>query len=703
MNGNQSTLDFERQVRMATGLNRPCDLYYLGFAMWLYCLFCGHIAHAAEIPIACQEPSPIANTKSSGNHSWDFVRGPNFDGVSLEVGLLDRWPEKGPPIVWHRTVGQGFSSFTGKHNRVFTQYQTLSGQYLVCLDAHTGDTIWEYRHSWPFDPAGLYPGPQSTPTLDDDHVYFTSPKGLLGCLRQDNGEVLWQIDLMERFGAKPVEFGYSCSPVLVDGVLLMPVGGPGVSMVAIRAADGTTVWKSGNEPISHASALPIQLGDRELVVGYFKNAIQLFDRIDGTLLTTLELSSGYDEHSSWPIYKEPRLWISAPFRAGSMWLEVSDDPWELQAGRATDLMSNDVCSSVLYDNALFGFDILDVQSKVHRPSRGQFRCLDFQSGKELWSNGVKRDRRAIQDPIDSTASSLSIGHASLIIADGKLIMLNDTGDLIMAWADRNSYREIGRSRLLGGEIGWTQPMLLNGRLYVRDHHRMVCAFIGNPEQYKLNQGGLVGADELPIRKYRNWSAMILSVEPEYAMTAPSQAWLIQWFWVSLGLGWLIAPILGIVCWALATGTTRANASHSNYLIWTGSAFVMGILGTTWLSHWFGSFLFTWQLSLAILFQWLIRVAKIRRGDKSHPIGGRVLLAAFLIFTVGYFVVCRRLSLAFEWCFLMGFPAAVPFLLLERRLQSTGWKKQVAGWFLTAVAYAAFYWMGAGIMLWWYRG
>lgn len=111
----------------------------------------------------------------------------------------------------------------------------------------------------------------------------------------------------------------------------------------------------------------------------------------GRLLKRLELSHGYDEHSCWPIYREPYLWISGPFRSGSRLYEIPEnlDSKEQQVWTSR-IMSNDVVSSVLVNDSIYGFDIFDVQSKTQRPSRGMFRCIDFLTGEEKWSQGTGR-------------------------------------------------------------------------------------------------------------------------------------------------------------------------------------------------------------------------------------------------------------------------------------------------------------------------
>ncbi len=132
----------------------------------------------------------VRSVAADGEVGWPFVRGPEFDNHSAETGLADAWPKQGPPVVWTRPLGTGYSSFTARDGRIFSQYQSLGGQYVVCLGADTGRTVWEYRYDWPYDSTGLYPGPRSTPTLADGRVYFSGTSGLVGCLTANDGRLI---------------------------------------------------------------------------------------------------------------------------------------------------------------------------------------------------------------------------------------------------------------------------------------------------------------------------------------------------------------------------------------------------------------------------------------------------------------------------------------------------------------------------------
>lgn len=96
-------------------------------------------------------------------------------------------------------------------------------------------------------------------------------------------------------------------------------------MIALDAADGTIVWQAGNDSASYTPAYPITLNERPCVLGYLQNALVCHDRSSGELIWRHVLSSGYDEHSAWPIYAAPYLWLSSPFKAGSELLQLTSD------------------------------------------------------------------------------------------------------------------------------------------------------------------------------------------------------------------------------------------------------------------------------------------------------------------------------------------------------------------------------------------
>lgn len=626
----------------------------------------------------------LVNLAAADSADWPFVRGPRFDGHSTESDIADQWPEGGPPVLWTRELGQGYSAFVAADGRVFTQGQNVTGQYLYCLDGDTGESIWEYRYDWPYESAGVYPGPRSTPTVLDGRVYFVSPDGLLSCLSADRGDEIWSVDMEEAYGISGCDFGYACSPAVVDGTVTMPVGGKGAGVVSFDAATGREKWKSTDEPASYTPAFPVELNGRPLVVCYMKNALLVLDRVSGKLLYRKELSRGYDEHSAWPVYSEPYLWLSGPFRSGSSVLDLSsltDEAVDVSTVWRSKLLSNDVCSSVLVNDHIFGFDIFDVQSKTHRPSRGIFRCVNMRNGEETWSVGTGRPRRSTNEDEFSD----DIGQSGIIVADGKLIILNELGELILLQADHTERKELARCTILGGELTWTAPCLHQGRLYVRNQSRAVCVYLGSSDQKAL--ASTMRADDLPQRQYHNLAAMILAVEPEYAFDVPHNRWLLQWFIAGTAL--LLAARLIVLAMKRGAGPERRSA---------GLEFVttvaLGAVGTTLLGHLTKEFIFTWPVCLYAALEF---VAQDRKpgfaeadSDKPNFFKQRIPLLALLLVSIAYYLICRRLSLVFEWAFLTGFVTGLPAVWIFNRVPRLTVQNPFARMATSVVGFACFY-------------
>jgi outer membrane protein assembly factor BamB len=501
---------------------------------------------------------------------WPHIRGPRYDAVSGETGLAATWPEDGPPMLWARDLGQGFSGFVVVGERAFTQFQSVTdGQCVICLDVETGSTLWQQHIDAPWQSAGAYPGPYATPTWYDGHIYYSSPHGAVGCLDATNGDPVWSVNVVREYHARGIGFGYACTPLVEEGKVILPVGGPGASVVALDAKDGSLVWKSGDDAASYCPVLPITVAGRRQLVAYLQNALVGLDPDSGKILWRQSLSSDYDEHSAWPIYAEPDLLISAPFRVGTRSFRPEADGSFVPKWISGEL-SNDVASSVRVGGYVYGFDLTELQARIYRPSRGHFVCLEAATGKLCWST-------------DRT------GHATAIAADGKLFLLNDTGTLLLAAASPEGYRESGRCRILSGDHCWTPPSLAEGRLFVRDGERAACVWVGDPG--KLRPGTSQHAAAVVRRRF-DWTHL-LGREPEYPNDAPTVPELKRWFSACVAGVFLPAAVLAALAAAIARPGWRRGSARGAFWLAT---FVLGIAATPLLSTAEGAFLCTWPAS-----------------------------------------------------------------------------------------------------------
>jgi outer membrane protein assembly factor BamB len=625
---------------------------------------------------------PTEPADRNAGPGWPHLRGPHYDGIESTSKLADSWPNRGPPVLWIRELGQGYSGFAVVADRAYTQAQNLAGQYVICLDAGTGATLWEHRYDWPSKPAGSYPGPMATPTWHAGKIYFAAPSGLVGCLDDRTGASLWSVNVKEVFGSSGTEFGYACTPCVEDGKVILPVGGPGASVVALDADTGKTIWKGGADAASYCPALAITYRGRRCCMAFLRNALAMFDIADGTQLWRQPISAEYDEHAAWPLYQEPDVMIASPMRAGAQLyrLEQTNRTISSRMMWASRELSNDILSSVLVDGHVYGFDLRDLQAKEYRPSRGQFKCLDWKTGKTVWAT-------------DKT------GHASVLAADGKLVLLNDQGTLILARINPQAYEELGRVSVLHSGIGWTAPALERGRLFVRNHSQAACVYLGKPDAIAGDDlRKAIRAADLPRPFSWDWT-WILSREREYPFDAPRWTELRLWFaFLALGV-FLPALLIGLGTFTVVRCYRPDISRTSASLAFGSSAIALGVVGTTLYSELWDTFVFTWPATMFVAFQTMVQVGVTVGGQSTSSKWRwaiRGLMLAFLGLCVGYYFICRKLGIVVGWGFLLGFLPAFPASVLAARLEK---KSMSAAALVMALAFVLYFW-GSGLLTMW---
>lgn len=543
-------------------------------------------------------------------------------------------------MLWRRALGQGYSSFAVVQGRAYTQSQDLWGQYLVCLDAATGETIWSHRYDVPYETAGIYPGPRSTPAVSDGRVYGVSPDAVLFCCDAATGKPLWDVKTHPRFRGEGTEFGYSASPRIIDGKVLLPIGGRDAAVVAFDARTGEVVWQAGDEPASYCTLQTLTLAGTEYGLAYLQNGILLCRLDNGTVVWRDELSHGYDEHSAMPLILDDHFLVSGPFKAGASMYRVTLDETAADKARArvtwsTPKFSNDTASSVLMNRAVYGFDLRDPQAKAHRPSRGEYRCLDWDTGTVLWS--------------DTT-----IGHATTLVADGKLWLFNDRGEVIVAHADRTGYHEIGRAPVFQDEICWTVPALSDGRLFLRSMSHAVCLDVSDPHVVPAN--AIVKSTGVPLEQLSQvapaWKwEWLINGEREHPFMRPAVDELVWWY------GWSMAALLPGLLFGVTGMIVRP--AFKTVILWNALLvmLVLSAIATPLLNRRTDQFVLTWPATLFVAFLSVLMLGHALRGRSlswTEHLLARLGMLCFLGVCLLYFLLLRRFSLPHEWIFLAGF-------------------------------------------------
>src|SRR5579871_796809 len=205
---------------------------------------------------------------------WPQFLGPQRNSTSPEKGLLQEWGDKGPPVVWQKDVGEGFSAPVVAGERLILFHRVGNEEVVECLNAVTGKEIWKHTDPTKYeDPLGKGDGPRSTPLIAKDDVYTLSPGGHLLCLKLADGKKVWERELLRDFEVPQSFFGVGTSPVLAGNNLLVNVGAREAGIVALNAQTGGTVWKATEHGASYSSPVAARIGGFDHVVFFTREGI----------------------------------------------------------------------------------------------------------------------------------------------------------------------------------------------------------------------------------------------------------------------------------------------------------------------------------------------------------------------------------------------------------------------------------------------
>jgi outer membrane protein assembly factor BamB len=321
-----------------------------------------------------------------------------------------------------------------------------------CLDAATGAQVW--KHSYPC-PEGSYYGPFTTPAIDADLVISLSQFGQLHCFEKSSGKVRWRRNLVDDLHGRKPYYGYACSPLVVGEVAVFEAGGDRASLVALEKRTGQLVWRYGKGETGYSSPVSCQLGGRWCVVALTPTAVFAVEAATGREIWRHPWNASPQSSATAPLVWGHHVFVSASeSKKTGLLLRVAEGTtsivWENQK------MMNYFNASVVLNGFLYGIHSLD-----HIPKNSSLRCLNLLTTKVAWQKE-------------------GVGLGGFIVAGGRLILLTDKGELVVAEATSEAYREIGRLKVLDGNC-WNAPVLCEGRIYCRNHRGdIVCLVLPSP-------------------------------------------------------------------------------------------------------------------------------------------------------------------------------------------------------------------------------
>lgn len=398
------------------------------------------------------------------SESWlSFRTNTNSNIYSGSAEIISNWSDTIPNIKWKVELGEGHAAPVVKDGKVYLidYIEEEKADALRCFSLTTGNELWRRWYKVPVKRNhGLS---RTVPAIKDNYIVTIGPKCHVMCCDINSGNLIWTIDLVQDFGAK-VPLWYTGQCPLIDGgeVVLAPSGS--ALMIGVDLKSGKVNWQTPNTndwKMSHASIMPYMVGGQKF---YFYTAIGGMGAVYAEGSKKGEIAGFTEEWNPNVIAPSPvllpnnELLVTAGYGAGAARFKLTYTDhlnFELlEKYSAKEGLASEQQTPILLDNVLF-----TVHPKDAGGMRNQLACYSIDNLHEaIWTSG-RTDR---------------FGLGPYIVANGKIVLLNDNGELYIIEASTSEYKKLGQMPIINGHDAWGPLVLVNGLLLMRDANTMVC-------------------------------------------------------------------------------------------------------------------------------------------------------------------------------------------------------------------------------------
>ena len=371
---------------------------------------------------------------------WPQWRGPNRDGKSTETGLLKKWPEGGPKLLWTASedLGKGFSTVSVANGAIYTTGMDGRDGWLFAFDLD-GKLRWKRKYGPEF--RKFPPSTRTTPTVEDGRLYIMSGMGLAACYEAKSGKQVWAVDTVEKFGGQNIRWGIAESPLIVDEKVIITAGGPDAAVVALNKLTGKTIWttKGLSDKSAYVSPLRIRDEKKDLIVTVTEAHIIGVRSKDGTVLWKHPYSGRCQAHVNTPLYHDGQVYITSGYDEGGVMMKLSENGETCEILWKDKTLDTHHGGVILLDGHIYG-----ASWKGNRT--GNWVCLDWKTGD------VKYDTRWKCK-------------GSLTYAEGHFYCYEEDGGTVgLVEATPKGFRVVSTFRVTQGSgKHWAHPVIAHGR------------------------------------------------------------------------------------------------------------------------------------------------------------------------------------------------------------------------------------------------
>lgn len=401
----------------------------------------------SDVPIGNTDSESIPMTIGLADSPWPAFRGADQSGVVRGVVLADDWAASPPKEIWRSRIGPGWSSFSVAAGRLYTQEQRGVDEAVVCLDAETGQPIWDVTYPSRFWESIGGAGPRATPTVADEGLFCLGANGILLSLDAVDGTQRWRRDLRVDARREPPPWGFSSSPLVTESLVIVHAGGKeDRGLLAYDADDGKISWSIASGDHGYSSAQLASFGSVNGVLMMSNLGLQFVDAKTGESIWTYDWSVE-NYRALQPLVTGQSVLVATSLGEGTRRVTVSeeaDGKWKVVEDWATRGMKPEFNDFVLHEGFVYGFD------------GSIFGCIDVATGERQWKRGRYGN-----------------GQVLLLADAGQLLVLSEAGEIVLINASPDGLEEMAKYEAIQGKT-WNHPVLVGNRLYLRNAEEAAC-------------------------------------------------------------------------------------------------------------------------------------------------------------------------------------------------------------------------------------
>lgn len=397
---------------------------------------------------------------------WPQWRGPNRDAKTSGFTPPKTWP-KALTQKWKVTVGQGDATPALVGDKLYVFGRQEGNEVTLCLDAASGKELWQdkYEALGATGPAAGHSGPRCSPVVAQGKVVTLGVRGMLSCLDAATGKKVWRKNDFE--GAWP-RFFTASSPLIVDGLAVAQLGGPGNgAIVAYDLASGDQKWKWSGDGPGYASPVLTTAGGTKLVVAQTEAKMIALNSADGKLAWESPFAvQGRGYNASTPIVDGPTIIYTGSGRGTkAVRIEKQGDSFSAKELWSNPNTSAQFNSPVLKNGLLFGLT-----------QGGEFFCINARDGQTAWTAPVPEAASgggggAGRGP-GGRGRMGGGGYGSIVDAGAVLLALTPKSQLIAFEPSDKAYSELASIKVADTQT-YAYPVIAGHRVFIKDGDSLI--------------------------------------------------------------------------------------------------------------------------------------------------------------------------------------------------------------------------------------